>query len=106
MEKKERYKVKAPRANANAAKKVSSTHQPKAKPKKLTWKEKNELEGMEERILKVEQEIERIETLFASPNFHQDHGHEASALNEALEKARAETEQLYARWEELEQIPK
>ena len=104
LEKKERYKVKAPKANAT--KNVSSTHQPKAKPKKLTWKEKNELEGMEERILKVEQEIERIETLFASPNFHQDHGHEASALNEALEKARAETEQLYARWEELEQIPK
>ncbi len=104
LEKKERYKVQAPKPTAT--KSSPAANQPKPKPRKLTWKENKELEGMEERILEVEQEIERIEALFSSPTFHQEHGHEATALNETLEKARAETEKLYARWEELEQIPK
>ena len=79
---------------------------PKAKPRKLSWNEAKELEGMEERILDVENEIKRIEELFASPNFHQEHGEKAGELNQTLEKARADTERLYARWEELEKIPK
>ena len=76
------------------------------KPRKLTWKESKELEGMEERILEVEQEIERIETLFSSPTFHQEHGQKATELNEKLEQSRSEAERLYQRWEELEKIPK
>ena len=61
---------------------------------------------MEERILGVETEIKRIEELFASPTYHQEHGEKAVELNKTLEKSRSETERLYARWEELEKIPK
>ena len=87
------------RSNTIAAK-------PKAKARKLSWNETKELEGMEERILGVETEIKRIEELFASPTFHQEHGEKAVELNKTLEKSRSETERLYARWEELEKIPK
>ncbi|HAV64385.1 MAG TPA: ABC transporter, partial [Verrucomicrobiales bacterium] len=48
---------------------------PKAvKARKLTFKEKQELEGMEERILEAEENVARIEALFADPEFHQKHG--------------------------------
>lgn len=87
------------RSNTNAAK-------PKAKAIKLSWNETKELEGMEERILGVENEIKRIEELFASPTFHQEHGEKAVELNKTLVKSRSETERLYARWEELEKVPK
>ncbi|MBT5709115.1 MAG: ATP-binding cassette domain-containing protein, partial [Verrucomicrobia bacterium] len=87
------------RSNTIAAK-------PKAKARKLSWNETKELEGMEERILGVETEIKRIEELFASPTFHQEHGEKAVELNKTLEKSRSETERLYARWEELAKIPK
>jgi ABC transport system ATP-binding/permease protein len=86
--------------------KKTESNKPKEKPRKLTWKESKELEGMEERILEVEQEIERIETLFSSPTFHQEHGQKATELNEKLEQSRSEAERLYQRWEELEKIPK
>ncbi len=78
----------------------------KQKARKLTWKESKELEGMEEKILEVEQEIERIEGIFTSANFHQEHGERATELNEELAAAREKSETLYARWEELESIPK
>ena len=40
-----------------------------AKPRKLSFKEARELEGMESQIHAVDEEIARIESLFASPDF-------------------------------------
>ncbi|XHR27011.1 MAG: ABC-F family ATP-binding cassette domain-containing protein [Chthoniobacteraceae bacterium] len=74
------------------------------KPRKLTYKEGKELEGMEETILGVEGRIEEIEGSFADPEFHQKFGSQAVELNEELETARKRLEALYARWEELEAI--
>ena len=77
---------------------------PKPKrPLKLSYKEERELEGIEGRILETEAEVERIESLFASPDFYAKHGHEAVTLQQKLESKRLEVPQLYARWEELEQ---
>ena len=104
LEKKARLQPKAAKNTSSKARPVAN--QAKEKPRKLSWNEAKELEGMEAGILEIEKEIERIENLFASPNFHQEHGNKAKELNETLEKARSETERLYARWEELEKIPK
>lgn len=104
LEKKAR--VQTSKQKATSPKPTASAPKPKEKLKKLTWKETKELEGMEKGILGVENEIKRIEELFASPTFHQEHGEKAAELNQTLEKARAEAERLYARWEELEKIPK
>jgi ATP-binding cassette subfamily F protein uup len=77
-----------------------------AKPKvrKLKWSEERELEAMEETILDAEGEVERLETLFAKPDFFAEHGDEMPALTQQLEEARAAVTALYARWEELEAI--
>ena len=75
-----------------------------AKPRKMTWKEKNELEGMEAKILKAEEVVARIECLFADPEFHSKHSANTGELTSELEAAKKRGAALYARWEELEAI--
>jgi ATP-binding cassette subfamily F protein uup len=75
-----------------------------AKPRKLTWSEARELEGMEGRILVTEAEIARVEGLFATPDFHRQHGARTEQLADELKAAKAKLVQLYARWEELEAV--
>ncbi|MDA7679782.1 ABC-F family ATP-binding cassette domain-containing protein [bacterium] len=75
-----------------------------AKPRKMTWKEKNELEGMEAAILKAEEAAARIECLFADPEFHSKHSANTGELTSELEAAKKRGAKLYARWEELEAI--
>ena len=42
---------------------------PKSEIRKLTWKERKELETIEERILELEDNVKRIESIFATPDF-------------------------------------
>lgn len=77
---------------------------PATTPRKLKWKEERELEGMEAAILAAEEEVARLETLFAAPDFYAKHGHEWQALEAQLAGGRHEVARLYARWEELERI--
>lgn len=74
------------------------------KPRKLSFKEQRELEGMESQILATEEEIARIEGLFASPDFHRTHATQTTQLTADLAGARERLAQLYARWEELEAV--
>lgn len=74
------------------------------KPRKLTFKEARELEGMEAQILAAEAEIARIEGLFASPDFHRTHATQTNQLKADLEAAKTSLAQLFTRWEELEAI--
>ncbi|MEW6158121.1 MAG: ABC-F family ATP-binding cassette domain-containing protein [Verrucomicrobiota bacterium] len=75
-----------------------------SKPRKLTFKEARELEGIEDRILARENDVARIESLFAQPDFHRTHGPQTSQLIAELADAKEAVAQLYARWEELESI--
>jgi ATP-binding cassette subfamily F protein uup len=87
-------------AKAPSAKGVKPVASPAAKPKKLSWKEQQELDGIEAAIQSAEltvavrqNEVEKASTA----------GH--TALTEAcrtLEEAEARVAKLYARWEELE----
>jgi ABC transport system ATP-binding/permease protein len=77
---------------------------PAAKLRKLSFKETRELEGMEAEILKVEQEIGRIENLFAAPDFHKTHAAQTNALMADLAARKEKLNQLFARWEELAAI--
>ena len=83
---------------------AESSRAPEAKPRKMTWKEKAELEGMEAAILKDEESVARIESLFADPEFHSKHGAKTSELTSELETAKKQSAALYARWEELEAL--
>jgi ATP-binding cassette subfamily F protein uup len=77
---------------------------PHKRARKLTWKEKQELDGIEARVLEAEAEVTRIETLFANPDFHRTHGAQTNELKAELEAAKQTVTELFARWEELEAI--
>ena len=104
------YAMKHKERMASLQQSVSEPEKPSPKKRerpqerKLTWSEKKELEGMEENIMKAEQEVADIEALFQLPDFHQKYGRQTNELKEKLEQARAEVARLYARWEELESI--
>jgi ATP-binding cassette subfamily F protein uup len=78
----------------------------KNKPRKLKWKEERELEGMEACILVAEEEVVRLETLFAAPDFYPNHAADWQKLEADLDAARDRVAQLYARWEALGAIAK
>jgi len=107
LEKKERAESKS-RETAKAYEKVAKAARQgasdKPRPRKLTWKEQRELEGMEERIMEAEGEVERIEGVFADPEFHAKHGERTKELQAELEAAKDAAAKLYARWEELEAV--
>ena len=62
------------------------------------------MEGIEPQILAVEEEIARIEGLFASPDFHRTHATKTNELLAELAAAKEKLAQRYARWEELEAL--
>ena len=59
---------------------------------------------MESQIHAVDGEIARIESLFASPEFHRTHATQTRQLTADLAAAKESLARLYARWEELESI--
>ncbi len=74
------------------------------RPRKLSYKETRELEGMEAAIMAVEENIARIEELFLESDFHRKHGQRTEELKAELAADKARVAALYARWEELEGI--
>jgi ATP-binding cassette subfamily F protein uup len=77
------------------------TPKPTKDPKRLTYREKQEWEGMEEKILEAEDRLAAAQQAVEDPAVATD----PAALQErcnALETARQEVERLYARWAELE----
>jgi ATP-binding cassette subfamily F protein uup len=77
---------------------------PKSKPRKLSFKEARELEGIEAQIHEAEAEVARIEGLFANPEFFRKHAAQVNQLTTELDAAKERVPKLYARWEELEAI--
>ena len=110
LEKKQRDEKAAARESAaivslNKSAGESRSAAPKpSKPRKLSFKEKQELEGMEAQIHAVDEEINRIEALFVSPDFHRTHATQTNDLMAELASHKARLNELYARWEELEAI--
>jgi ATP-binding cassette subfamily F protein uup len=110
LEKRQRLAAAAPRQSAavptvdqSAAICLVAANKP-ARPRKLSFKEARELEGMEAQIHAADAEIARIEGLFTSPNFHRTHAPQTPQLNADLAAAKEKLAALYARWEELEVI--
>jgi ATP-binding cassette subfamily F protein uup len=74
------------------------------KPRKLSFKETRELEGIEAQIHAVEAEVARIEGLFADPEFFRKNAAKVNQLTDELDAAKKNVTKLYSRWEELEAI--
>ncbi len=73
------------------------------KPRKLKFREQQELAGMETAIHAAESEFARLEAIFAAPDFHKHH-EEHAELEAQSNAAKQKITQLYARWEELEKL--
>jgi len=71
------------------------------KPRKLSFKEQRELEGMEAAITAAEARVQELETTLNDPQFHATRSREAHGLLAELETVKVEVARLYERWEEL-----
>ena len=77
-------------------------NRPKKTPKKLSYAEQRELDSMEEKIASAEEKVSSLETAFCDPELFAKRPKEVPEMQAALERAKEVLEQLYARWEELE----
>jgi ABC transport system ATP-binding/permease protein len=77
-----------------------------SRPRKLSFKEQRELEGMEAAILAAETRVQKLEATLNDSNFYATRAAEAPKLIADLEAAKAEVARLYARWEELTAVSK
>jgi ATP-binding cassette subfamily F protein uup len=75
-------------------------------PRKLTFKEKAELAGIEAAIGTAEQKVATLEATLSDPTVFKDRPTEVQTLIGDLDAARVEVERLFARWQELDAIPK
>ncbi len=85
---------------------ASTAVKPAAKARKLKWKEERELESIEATILAAEDEVARLQAVFADPEFYAKGAQQAAIVQAQLEDARTRVAKLYARWEELEALRK
>jgi ATP-binding cassette subfamily F protein uup len=100
------YQRNAPAPRSPAAKKAQPERPKqrprKAEPRKLSYKDQRELDGLPARIGDLESAKQKLETALADPDFY---GRDAGAYNEAarkLEEVTAAIDAAEARWLELE----
>jgi ATP-binding cassette subfamily F protein uup len=74
------------------------------RPRKLTNKEKEELEMLPQRIEAIEEEQERLYRQMAEPAFYQQEGDKIVQANQRIEELKQELAAAYQRWEELEEL--
>jgi ATP-binding cassette subfamily F protein uup len=91
-------------ARPKPAKEVDETKPISAQPtqkKKLSYLESREMEGMEQRILAAEQELESLRARMQAPDVVSD-GVRLHETYQQMQAAEARVDELYARWAELE----
>jgi len=93
-----------PDAEAKAEKPKPDTRSKPASPRKLTFKEARELEGIEDAIAAAEARVKELEVTLSDPAVFKDRPTEVQTLVGALDTARADVERLFARWQELDAI--
>jgi ATP-binding cassette subfamily F protein uup len=77
-----------------------------AGPRKLSFKEARELEGIEDAITAAEERVQKLEAELSDPAVFKDRGAEVQGLIAALDAARADVERLFARWQALDALPR
>ena len=72
-------------------------------PRRLTYKEKKELEGLPEIIETLEAEQKKLHDAMINPDFYKN-GSETASVNARLQQLSEQIEQAYARWEMLDEL--
>jgi len=76
----------------------------KDRPRKLTFKEKTELNGLPLRIETLENEVAGLHEKIADPEFYRSAGPVVADVNARLEEIERELATTYSRWEELDAL--
>jgi ATP-binding cassette subfamily F protein uup len=100
----EKYVKRIREAETTEIKEKKQDTRVKTAKKKLSYKEAKELEAIEGEIMKVEEEVERIEAIFSAPDFYQKYALQTNELTAELQTAKEKVKRLYERWEELENL--
>jgi ATP-binding cassette subfamily F protein uup len=77
---------------------------PRERIRKMTFKERLELEALPERIETLEEEQSRLYALMADPEFYREEGSAIAQARARLEAIARELEETYRRWEALEAL--
>ncbi|MBW3553556.1 MAG: ABC-F family ATP-binding cassette domain-containing protein [Gemmatimonadetes bacterium] len=75
-----------------------------ARPRRLTYAEQQELEGIEAQITAAEAERDRLEAVLGDPALYSDAPGTVPAITAEFEDARRRVDLLYARWGELDAV--
>jgi ATP-binding cassette subfamily F protein uup len=92
-----------PTAAKAGVQKVETNSRPN-RPRKLSFKEQRELEGMEAAIMAAETRVHELERTLNDPEFHATRSRETHSLIAELEAAKLEVASLYDRWHELSSL--
>lgn len=76
----------------------------KERPRKLTFKEKHELEELPAKVEALEDEIAALHEKVADPEFYRTSGAQVAEVNARLEELEKELVEKYSRWEELDAL--
>ena len=85
-------------------KKIPREKPQKGKPKRLTFKERQELEELPRRIETLENEQAELHGRMGDPAFYREEGETVAVARQRLEEVERELAVAYLRWEELELV--
>ena len=87
---------------AKSGKSGKKKRQPDDKPKKLSFKEQQELDKLPGNIETIEASIETLTQAMADPQFYQGPKDKIASTQQEMSKLNEELKAAYSRWEELE----
>lgn len=96
----------APPARGEPVRAAAVAGERPAAPRRLTYNEQRELATIEEKILTAEEGVKELQEQLNQPALYKERAAEVPALVASLDRARAQVELLYARWQELDALPK
>jgi ATP-binding cassette subfamily F protein uup len=91
-----------PASSAKTARPAVAAETPRAKSRKLSYKDQRELEALPGKIEALESEQSRLQTSVSHAGFYQQPGEVIAATLARLQTVTTELEGCYARWEILE----
>lgn len=94
----------SPDKNKTAEVKASRAKPVKERPRKLTFKERQELEELPRRIDLLEEEIGALHLQLADPELYRSRGEEVAGMQQHLASIEQHLEDAFARWEELDAL--
>ncbi len=93
-----------PSEEKSAPAKASKPKPKQSQERRLTYKEKQELDGLHDAIEAAEAKVAELEEIIHAPGFYEQDYAKVQETLDALEAAKSRVESLYNRWEELEAI--